>query len=112
MTSGVSLALALSGTFAAMAAASAITRLIVYLATCAATLRLRSRPPCRTVAPAAFVVPLGPVIPVTAIVDRGHDPGRRDRAAVLLCDRRDRGGRRAIPVRHPRRRRRVTATAD
>ena len=41
VTSGVSLALALSGTFAAMAAASAITRLFIYVATCAATLRLR-----------------------------------------------------------------------
>ena len=42
VTSGVSLVLALSGTFAAMAAASAISRLVVYVATCAATLRLRS----------------------------------------------------------------------
>ena len=43
--------------------------LIVYLATCAATLRLRSRiRQCAAVAPASFVVPLGPVIPVTAIV--------------------------------------------
>ena len=42
VTAGVSLVLALSGTFAAMAAASAISRLVVYVATCAATLRLRS----------------------------------------------------------------------
>jgi len=68
VTSIVALALAVSGTFAAMAAASAITRLIVYVATCAATLRLRS-PACRgAAAPASFVVPFGPVIPVTAIV--------------------------------------------
>ena len=68
VTSIVSLALAVSGTFAAMAAASAITRLIVYVATCASTLRLRSRRFAEAVAPAEFVVPLGPVIPVTAIV--------------------------------------------
>jgi L-asparagine transporter-like permease len=68
VTSIVALALAVSGTFAAMAAASAITRLIVYVATCAATLRLRS-PACRAAAaPASFVVPFGPVIPVTAII--------------------------------------------
>jgi amino acid transporter len=68
VTSIVSLALAVSGTFAAMAAASAITRLIVYVATCASTLRLRSRRFAEAIAPAGFVVPLGPVIPVTAIV--------------------------------------------
>ena len=68
VTSTIALALAVSGTFAAMAAASAITRLIVYLATCAATLRLRSRSATAAVPPASFVVPLGPVIPVAAIV--------------------------------------------
>jgi len=68
VTSLVALALAVSGTFAAMAAASAITRLIVYVATCAATLRLRSSGFTGAVASAGFVVPLGPVIPVTAIV--------------------------------------------
>jgi APA family basic amino acid/polyamine antiporter len=67
VTAAVALALAVSGTFAAMAAASAITRLIVYVTTCAATLRLRSRASHPGVAPATFVVPFGPVIPVTAI---------------------------------------------
>ena len=54
------------------------------------------------VAPATFVVPFGPVIPVAAIVIAlailAGEP-----AAVLLCDRCDRRRRRAIPVRHPRR---------
>jgi amino acid transporter len=68
VTSGVSLVLALSGTFAVMAAASAITRLIVYVATCAATLRLRRPRYAGIVQPATFVVPLGPLIPSTAIV--------------------------------------------
>jgi APA family basic amino acid/polyamine antiporter len=68
VTSGVSLVLALSGTFAVMAAASAITRLIVYVATCAATLRLRSSRYAGVVRPPTFVVPLGPVVPAAAIV--------------------------------------------
>ena len=66
-TSAVSLALALSGTFVAMAAASAITRLLVYVATCASVLRLRTPRLAATVKPATFVVPFGPVIPVFAI---------------------------------------------
>jgi amino acid transporter len=68
VTAGVALALALSGTFAAMAAASAISRLVVYVATCASLLRLRSARFADRVKPATFVVPFGPVIPVTAIV--------------------------------------------
>jgi APA family basic amino acid/polyamine antiporter len=67
-TSGVALVLALSGTFVAMAAASAISRLLVYVATCASTLQLRSRKFAGQVNPATFVVPLGPVIPSAAIV--------------------------------------------
>ncbi len=67
-TAAASLGLAVSGTFASMAAASAISRLVVYVATCAAALQLRRRAFGGTVRPATFVVPLGPVIPVTAIV--------------------------------------------
>src|SRR5438132_9487585 len=66
-TAAASLGLALSGTFASMAAASAISRLVVYVATCAAALQLR-RPSFReTVRPATFVVPFGPAIPALAI---------------------------------------------
>jgi basic amino acid/polyamine antiporter, APA family len=68
VTSLVSLLLAVSGTFAATAAASAITRLVVYVATCAATLRLRDPRFATAVRPATFVVPLGPVIPIAAIL--------------------------------------------
>jgi amino acid transporter len=68
VTSGVALALALSGTFAAMAAASAISRLVVYVFTCAATLRLRGARFADRVQPASFAVPGGPVIPASAIV--------------------------------------------
>jgi basic amino acid/polyamine antiporter, APA family len=67
VTSGVALALALSGTFVVLATASAISRLVVYVATCASTLRLRSRSFDGRVRPATFVVPFGPVIPSVAI---------------------------------------------
>jgi amino acid transporter len=66
-TAGVSLALALSGTFQSLAAASAISRLIVYVATCASTLRLRSRRFDTAVEPPVFVVPFGPIVPLAAI---------------------------------------------
>jgi APA family basic amino acid/polyamine antiporter len=64
ITSSVSLVLALSGRYAELALASAVSRLLVYVATCASTLMLRSS---RTVAPPTFVVPWGPVIPSAAI---------------------------------------------
>jgi L-asparagine transporter-like permease len=67
-TAAVALVLALSGTFRSLAAASAISRLIVYVATCASTLRLRSRRFDTVVKPPVFVVPFGPVIPMAAIV--------------------------------------------
>jgi hypothetical protein len=50
-----------------MAAASAVSRLVVYVATCAATLRLRSPRFAAEVQPARMTVPFGPVIPVLAI---------------------------------------------
>jgi amino acid transporter len=68
VTSGVSLAMALSGQYATLALASAISRLLVYVATCASTLRLRAAAFVQRVNPPTFVVPMGPVIPATAIV--------------------------------------------
>jgi amino acid transporter len=68
VTSAVALVLAVSGRFAALAAASAISRLIVYLFACAATIRLRQSRFAGVVKPAAFRVPYGPVIPSLAIV--------------------------------------------
>lgn len=68
VTSIVSLLLAVSGTFQTMAAASAISRLVVYVATCASVLRLRAARFEGVVKPATFVVPGGPVIPSLAIV--------------------------------------------
>ena len=67
VTAGVALVLALSGTFQTMAAASAISRLLVYVATCASTLRLRSARFQGVVKPPVFVVPFGSVVPIAAI---------------------------------------------
>jgi basic amino acid/polyamine antiporter, APA family len=67
VTAAVALALALSGTFAVLATASAISRLVVYVATCASTIRLRAPQFAGTVRPATFVVPGGPIIPLLAI---------------------------------------------
>lgn len=67
-TTVVTLALALSGSFATLAAVAALARLLVYAGTCAATLALRSPRATGLVAPATFVVPLGPVVPVLGLV--------------------------------------------
>lgn len=68
VTAGVALVLAVSGTFATMAAVSALSRLLVYAATCAATIRLRQARFEGHVKPAAFRLPFGPAIPLAAIV--------------------------------------------
>jgi APA family basic amino acid/polyamine antiporter len=67
-TAAVSLVLATTGSFAGMAAASAVSRLVVYVATCAAALRLRSSRFAGQVAPARMTVPFGPLIPCAAIL--------------------------------------------
>jgi amino acid transporter len=67
-TAAISLILATTGTFAGMAQASAVSRLIVYVATCAAALRLRGARFAGVVPEATMRVPLGPVIPVAAIL--------------------------------------------
>jgi amino acid transporter len=68
VTSAVALVLALSGHYAQLALASAISRLLVYLATCASTLRLRSPRFAAVVRPPTYVVPFGAAIPATAIL--------------------------------------------
>lgn len=67
-TALVALVLALSGSFVFLAAVSAVARLVMYLAVCVATLVLRRREPTEDMGPALFVTPLGPVIPVVAVV--------------------------------------------
>jgi basic amino acid/polyamine antiporter, APA family len=68
VTSAVSLVLAVSGRYSDLALVSAISRLLVYVATCASTLRLRSPVFSGLVNPPTFVVPFGPLIPSAAIV--------------------------------------------
>jgi amino acid transporter len=58
----VSLILALTGSFATLAAASAVARLMVYAGTCSSVLALRRH------GRAPFTIPLGPVVPVLALV--------------------------------------------
>ena len=68
ITSAVALVLALSGTFQTMATASAISRLVIYLATCLSAVRLRRHRFDKTVNPPAFVIPFGPIVPFAAIL--------------------------------------------
>ena len=64
-TAGISLVLAVSGTFQSMAQVSAISRLLVYTAACASALRLRGN--AGVAMPARFILPFGPLIPSAAI---------------------------------------------
>jgi amino acid transporter len=66
-TSAVALVLALTGSFVALAAVSAVARLVTYVGACAATLALRAPRYEQAVQPASFVIPLGPVVPVLAV---------------------------------------------
>ena len=67
VTATVSLVLATTGSFVSMAQASAVSRLVVYLATCASDLRLRRSTRYDQVTRPAIRLPLGPVIPLLAI---------------------------------------------
>jgi basic amino acid/polyamine antiporter, APA family len=77
----VALILALTGSFVALAAVSAIARLVMYLAVCMSTLVLRKRDreiaaqvgahfsdPLQAIAPPKFTVQFGPVIPIVASI--------------------------------------------
>jgi amino acid transporter len=66
-TSIVALGLALSGSFAKLAAASAVARLITYAGACASTLALRRAKYANAVKPATFVIWFGPIVPVVAV---------------------------------------------
>jgi basic amino acid/polyamine antiporter, APA family len=67
VTSLVSLGLALSGSFAMLAVASAIARLVTYIAVCAATIRLRHPSFHGALRSATFTIPLGAFVPLLAI---------------------------------------------
>jgi amino acid transporter len=66
-TTVVALGLALSGSFAVLAVASAVARLVTYTGACAATLRLRHPRFQGVVKPATFVIPAGALVPLLAI---------------------------------------------
>ena len=66
-TTVVALGLALSGSFAVLAVASAVARLVTYTGACAATLRLRHVHFQGVVTPATFVIPMGSLVPLLAI---------------------------------------------
>ena len=67
VTTMVSFALALAGSFAMLALASAIARLVTYVAVCAATIRLRHASLQGAVEPATFTIPMGALVPLLAI---------------------------------------------
>jgi basic amino acid/polyamine antiporter, APA family len=67
VTTLVSSGLALSGSFAVLAIASAIARLVTYIGVCAATIRLRHPSLAGTVQPATFMIPMGGLVPMLAI---------------------------------------------
>lgn len=66
-TTVVALALALTGSFVALAAVSAVARLVTYVGACAATWRLRNPRFDGVVAPALWTAPGGPLVPALAI---------------------------------------------
>ena len=84
VTSVLTIALALSGTFASMASVSAVARLVVYVGTAAAVLSLRRQ------GRAPFTVPGGPVVPVAALavcvtILVGATATQREAGAIALA---------------------------
>ena len=67
-SSALALTLAVSGSFVALAAVSAVARLVIYVGTCAATLQLRRPEFASRVAPALWTTPGGAIVPVLAIL--------------------------------------------
>ena len=98
-TAAVSLVLALSGRFAALAAVSAVSRLIVYVFTCAATIRLRHPRFAAQVPPAVFTRAVRSGDSGAGDRVRAGDPCRRDAAAAAGRRDRARGRRRALRCR-------------
>ncbi|MEM9379052.1 MAG: APC family permease [Planctomycetota bacterium] len=75
LTTGITLGLTLSGTFAELAVISVVGRFFEYVATCVAVPVFRARErisdgpgPASAVGPARFRLPLGPLVPVLATV--------------------------------------------
>jgi len=64
----VALGLALSGSFVVLALASAVARLVTYVGSCGATLLLRLPRYEGTVNRPTFTIPMGPVVPILALI--------------------------------------------
>src|ERR1700730_2905958 len=64
----VALGLALWGSFTVLAVASAIARLVTDISVSGATIRLRHQSFRAAVQPATFVIPLGALVPLLAII--------------------------------------------
>jgi amino acid transporter len=67
-TAGVALALALSGSFAWLAIASAVARLVTYGASCGAAIALGRPGRAGRAGAAMFVSPLSPLVPVLGVL--------------------------------------------
>jgi basic amino acid/polyamine antiporter, APA family len=67
-TAAVALGLALWGSFTVLAVAGAVANVATYIAVSAATIRLRHSSFRSAVQPAAFVTPIGPLVPLLAII--------------------------------------------
>ena len=90
-TTGVALAMALSGLFATLAAGSAVSRLVVYIGTCGAVARFPPAVVRRPCPPRAVHRPRGSRASGRRNRRGGRDPGRSDLAgASRHPDRRDR----------------------
>ena len=68
LTLGLSLVLGLTGSFERLAVISVVARFAQFIPTCIAVLVLRAQDGLGDVPPTRFRIPLGPVIPVTALV--------------------------------------------
>jgi basic amino acid/polyamine antiporter, APA family len=67
-SASVALVLALTGSFVKLAVVSAVARLVTYTGACASTLILRRRRFEAKVKQPTFVIPMGPVVPVLAVL--------------------------------------------
>jgi amino acid transporter len=67
-SSAVALTLALSGSFVMMAVVSSVSRLVIYTGASAATLVLRGQRYQSRVKNPTFVIPMGPVVPILAVL--------------------------------------------
>jgi basic amino acid/polyamine antiporter, APA family len=67
VTATIALVLATTGTFVTMGVASAVSRLVVYVATCASALRLRSADYAGHIPRPGLTLPLGAAVPSAAL---------------------------------------------